>query len=110
VLNVSPSTLDFGDVSVGGAKIERLTLRNPAKRGPPIIFGKPLANVPTTNPQEFGFPAHATTCRKKLRPGKKCKIKVIFVPASTGRKNSTLTIFDNAANANQKVPLQGTGQ
>ena len=110
MLNVSPSTLDFGDVSVGRTKVETVTLSNPASSGPPIIFGKHHAMVPKTSPQEFGFPRNATTCRKKLRPGKKCKIKLIFAPASTGLKNSTMTIFDNAANANQMVPLQGTGQ
>jgi hypothetical protein len=110
VLNVSPPAVDFGDVSVGGAKVETVTLSNPANSGPPIIFKKPVAKVPKTKPQEFGFPHHATTCHKKLSPGKNCKIKVIFAPATPGLKTSAMTIFDNAANANQMVPLQGTGK
>jgi hypothetical protein len=35
------------------------------------------------------------------------KLTVQFGPASTGAKSSTLTIFDNAGNANQMIPLSG---
>ena len=98
-------------MKVGKAKIQTLTLNNPEQKGgPPIIFGKPGATVPVTNPQEFGFPRNASTCHKKLKATKKCKIKVIFAPKTPGQKASTVTIFDNAANANQMIPLQGTGQ
>jgi hypothetical protein len=101
---------NFGSVLKHQAKVKTLILSNPEKKGPPIVFGTPLATVPTTNPQEFGFPAHATTCHAKLAPKKKCKLKVIFAPATRGQKASQVTIFDNASNANQVIPLQGTGK
>jgi hypothetical protein len=90
-----------------------LTLSNPAKKGqPPITFGKPLATVPATNPQEFGFPqSGATNCPAQLLPKQKCKLTVLFAPALKGpRPSSAVTIYDNAVNANQVVPLSGTGK
>jgi len=43
-------------------------------------------------------------------PQKKCKLTVQFSPASVGPKSSTVTIFDNAGNADQVVPLSGNGE
>jgi hypothetical protein len=111
-LNVKPSAENFGKVSVGKAKTKTITLSNPAKTGPPITFGNPVAfSVPVTNPQEFGFPqSGATTCPAQLFPKKKCKLFVIFAPATPGQKFSAVTIFDNASNANQVIQLQGIGK
>jgi hypothetical protein len=107
-LTVKPLSLveDFGTVSVGKSKAKTLKLSNPAKSGPPISFGTPPATVPPTSPQEFGFPlSGATNCPAQLFPKKKCKLKVIFSPATPGPKSSAVTIFDNAGNANQVVTL-----
>jgi hypothetical protein len=112
-LKVKPLSLveNFGKVSVGKSKVKTLTLSNPAKSGPPISFGNPLATVPPTSPQEFGFPTSGTTnCPAQLFPKKKCTLKVIFAPATPGQKSSAVTIFDNAGNANQVVTLTGTGK
>src|ERR1019366_7871261 len=112
-LTVKPLSLveNFGTVSVGKSKAKTLKLSNPAKSGPPISFGTPRATVPPTSPQEFGFPlSGATNCPAQLFPKKKCKLKVIFVPATPGPKSSAVTIFDNAGNANQVVTLTGTGK
>jgi subtilase family serine protease len=109
-LKVKPSSSveNFGKVSVGKGKVKTLTLSNPAKSGPPISFGSPVATVPATSPQEFGFPSGATNCPAQLYPKKKRQLKVIFVPATPGQKSSAVTIFDNAGNANQVVTLTGT--
>jgi hypothetical protein len=112
-LKVKPLSLveNFGTVSVGKSKVKTLKLSNPAKSGPPISFGTPLATVPPTSPQEFEVPiSGATTCPAQLFPKKKCKLKVIFTPATPGPKSSAVTIFDNAGNANQVVTLTGTGK
>ena len=100
--------MNFGKVKVGTAKIATLTLINPARKGPPITFGNPMAAVPPAIPQEFK--SVGTTCPPQLLPRKKCKLTVQFGPASTGAKSSTLTIFDNAGNANQMIPLSGKGE
>lgn len=84
-----------------------LTLINLARKGPPITFGNPMEIFQGANAQEFKSPS--TTCSAQLSPRKKCKLIVQFGPLSIGPKSATLTILDNAANANQTIPLSGKG-
>ncbi len=93
-------------MSVGQGVVKTFTLKNPALKGPPITFGIPLAT--TSDPLDFRI--GTTTCHAQLFPQTKCTLKVKFAPTTPGPKSSTLTIFDNAANANQQIPLKGTGQ
>jgi hypothetical protein len=107
-LKVSPSPAKFGKVKVGGIKRATLTLMNLAKKGPPITFDNPMTVFPPTSPQEFK--SITTTCGAQLFPKKKCKLTLQFGPDSVGPKSSSVTIFDNAHNANQVIPLSGKGE
>jgi subtilase family serine protease len=111
-LKVSPSSVNFGKVKVGHVASVTLDFKNTANHGLPITFGNPLATVPLTSPQIFGFPqgGNASTCPEQLMPKKKCKLVVLFAPTSTGPTSSTITIFDNAENANQTIELKGAGK
>ena len=110
-LEVKPSVANFGKVKVGKVKSVTLTLSNPAKKGLPITFGKPMMTVPAASPQVFRFPPASTTnCPAQLLPKEKCLLNVEFAPASQGGVSSAVTIFDNAGNANQVIQLQGTGK
>jgi hypothetical protein len=100
----------FGKVKVGKVKSVTLTLSNPAKNGSPIAFGNPMMTVSATSPQVFGFPRSVTNCPAQLLPKEKCELNVQFAPASQGAVSSAVTIFDNAENAPQVIPLQGTGK
>ena len=93
---------------MGTVKRATLTLMNPAKKGPPISFDNPMTVLPLTNPQEFK--SIATTCGTQLFPKKKCKLTLQFGPGSVGPKSSSVTILDNAGNANQVIPLSGKGE
>ena len=111
-LNVSRGIINFGTVRVGRIRYIPLVLSNPAKRGgPTITFVPPLASVETTDPQEFGFPRKgATNCPAQLLPRRSCRLVLEFAPLSPGQKGNQITIFDNAANANQVIPLEGIGR
>lgn len=100
--------MNFGKVKVGSGKPATLTMINTAKSGPPITFSVPIATTPAASPQEFTV--LSTTCGAQLLPRKKCKLSLQFSPQSPGAKSSSLTIYDNASNANQVVPLSGTGE
>ena len=106
-LKIKPSPKDFGIVKVGSVKRATLTLLNSAKNGPPITFANPMTEFPANSPE---FSSIATTCAAQLPPKKKCKLTVQFDPTSPGAKSSTVTIFDNAGNANQVIPLRGKGE
>jgi hypothetical protein len=99
--------MNFGKVKVGAAKSATLTLVNTSRKGPPITFGLPMTTIA---PASSEFSPVSTTCAAQLLPRKKCKLTVKFRPLSTGPKSTTLTILDNAANANQQVPLTGKGE
>ncbi len=105
-LDVKPSSKNFGTVKEGKTKKATFTLSNPAKTGPPITFGNPLATV-TNSPT---FETGSNNCPAQLLPKKKCKLMVLFGPVSPGSTSSSITIFDNASNANQTIPLQGVGK
>jgi subtilase family serine protease len=109
-LTVSPSSVNFGKVKIGHVASVELKIINRAKHGIPVTFGSPLATVPQTDPLIFGFPQGATNCPAELLPQHKCKLTVLFGPAAPGETYSTLTIFDNAANANQTIQLKGRGK
>ena len=106
-LKVNPSPKNFGKVKVGTVKRATLTLINPARKGPPITFANPMAKVPANN---LEFSSISTTCTTQLMPRKKCKLTLQFKPTSSGSKSSTVTIFDNAGNADQVIPLSGKGE
>ena len=111
-LKSTPGSLNFKTVKVNTGKQLTLKLSNPAKSGPPISLTS--AMVPITNPQEFGFPKNGGfTCFltvNQLLPKQSCTLFLVFVPASKGKKSSAVTIMDNAHNANQRIPLSGTGK
>ena len=109
-LTVSPSSVNFGKVKIGHVASIELKISYPAKHGIPITFGSPLATVPQTNPLIFSFPQDPTNCQPQLMPKHKCKLVVQFTPVSPGEAFSTVTIFDNAANANQTIQVKGHGE
>ncbi len=111
-LKVSRSLINFGTVRVGRQRYIALVLSNLSKRGgPSITFATPLASVEVTNPLEFGFPGSgATNCPAQLLPRRSCRLVLEFAPLSPGQKANQVTIFDNAANANQVIPLEGIGR
>ena len=95
-------------VKVGAGKFASLTLLNPARKGRPITFANPMASFSPASSQEFK--SVSTTCQAQLFPRKKCKLTLQFSPVSAGSKSSMVTIFDNAGNANQVIPLTGKGE
>jgi hypothetical protein len=108
VLKVKPLSKNFGKVKVDALKPATLTLTNSAKTGAPITFGKPMVTFTAASPQEFKM--NTTTCGTQLLPQQACKVTVQFGPLSPGKKTTTITIFDNAKNADQTIPLSGTGK
>jgi len=107
-LKVTPSSANFGKVKVQRIKQATLTLTNTARDGAAITFGNPMYSLTPGSPQEFAWVS--STCGVSLSPHQKCKVVVKFVPLSVGEKSSSLTLYDDADNANQSVPLRGNGK
>ncbi len=102
-LEVKPSSKNFGNVKFGKSKHETFTLST-SKSGFPITFGNPPVSV--TNP-EFSV---SWSCGQQLYPKEKCKLTVYFSADASGFQSAQVTIYDNAANANQTISVSGTGK
>ena len=104
-LKVTPKTLNFGKVKMGGSKSKNVSVANPKGKkkhpGLPVIMeGAPsIADFAVTN-----------NCPAMLEPGAKCQIQVTFRPTSTGKMSDSLSIKDNAISDPQTVHLVGTGE
>ena len=109
-LSVTPTTKDFGSVKVRKVKKQAFILTNEGSTGQTITFIPPVASV--SNFPIFSFPRKGgTTCPKHLAPKGQCKLTLQFKARQRGTPESgTLTIFDDAGNADQTIPLSGTGK
>jgi hypothetical protein len=97
--------LAFGTKTTVGktSKPKTLVIKNLGKKK----TGLPLTiQMETVTPGAFAIKSQ---CRKKLKPGKSCKVSVTFKPPNTTPQVGTLTIIDNATGGPQTVELSGTG-
>jgi hypothetical protein len=107
-LKVTPSSVSFGKVKVQSIKQATLILTNTARDGAAITFGSPMYSLTPAIPEEFTWVS--STCGVRLMPRQRCKVVIQFAPLSVGKEASSLTLYDDADNANQSVPLRGRGE
>lgn len=102
-LAVSPNTLAFGNVSVGGSKTSSLTLSNGSSGGANIT----ISQISITG---SGFSiASAPTLPLDLAAGQSLDLSIVFAPGSAGAASGNLSITCTAANSPVTVPLSGNG-
>ena len=101
-ISVSPTSLAFGDVTVGSTSAaQSVTVSNTGRAD--LVF----TSFGTSN----GVFAYTENCPGTLAPAATCTISVTFTPAATGTATGALTIVSNAANTpNATVALSGTGK
>lgn len=98
-----PTSLDFGDQTVGKASNEKT-----------IAVGN-IGNVPLTiSSIDVTAPFSRVTgnpddCGSTLEVLQMCHIRVIFTPTAAGPVSGNVTITDDASDSPQTVPLTGTG-
>jgi hypothetical protein len=99
VVQLNPTSLTFSTQAVGStspAQIATLTNTGTAALN--------LGRISTS-----GDFAETNNCGAMVAQEGNCVISVTFTPTSTGTRNGTLSISDNAAGSPQTVPLTGTG-
>ncbi|HTR62619.1 MAG TPA: choice-of-anchor D domain-containing protein [Candidatus Binataceae bacterium] len=106
-LKVSPPTLGFGAVKVGrSSSAKAVTVSNPKNKRQSSVVTFSGFSVSGS----FELDSGGTTCGGTLAPGAKCKIRVVFSPATAGVQTGTLTINSNASNPSLSVALKGKGK
>src|SRR4029077_6381584 len=100
-VNFSPTSLTFGDQTVGtSSSAEFVTFTNTGAGT--LTIG--IASITV----DFSS-AGQGTCSSSLAAGASCTMGIKFTPTATGTRTGTLTVNDNASSAPQVVDLAGTG-
>ncbi|HEX5651285.1 MAG TPA: choice-of-anchor D domain-containing protein [Steroidobacteraceae bacterium] len=103
VFELTPATVSFGDVpigSIGGPKI--VVVRN---LGTSVL---PLKTFYLSGTHASQFRRNPD-CLSPIAIGRSCKVRVRFVPTSTGVKTATLTVTAGGGGGSRTVGLSGTG-
>ena len=99
-LTITPSTLNFGSITIGASANLALTLANTGSA--------PITNLALTLPtSDFSL---TTPCpAASLAPGATCTAQLTFTPTTLGTRTATLTIASSATPTPTLIPLSGTG-
>jgi uncharacterized protein (DUF2141 family) len=100
-VNLSPANINFPNQYVGTSGLpQTVVLTN---------IGNATLTITSVSaaPNDFGV---LSACGSTLSANSSCNIGVFFDPTTTGARNGTLTVTDDAAGSPQTVPLAGVGQ
>jgi len=102
VVSLSPTSLNFGDQTVGVASAAKIvTLQNTGN------VNLSITSIQITGANNGDF--KSGTCPSSLVPNTSCQISVTFTPAAAGTRTAALIVADSAANSPQSIPLTGVG-
>ena len=99
-IEISPSTVSFGNVAMGQSATKTVTLTNP---GTEALSVSGIAVAGT------GFTASGPHLPISLASGQSTSISAVFKPTSGNADKGTITITSNAAGSPSLVALSGTG-
>jgi uncharacterized protein YjdB len=99
IVNISPTSVDFGNQFVGSGNSLMVVLSNPTRK--PVNIG----SITTTG--DFVVPG--SPCGATLAPQTLCVFYVYFTPSVAGAQTGLLSVNDDGNNTPQKVKLSGTG-
>jgi hypothetical protein len=105
IVQLSPPSVNFGNVTVGGNGVKQGILVNLTNTGNVALT---ISAIAITGADSADF-IQNNLCPSSLAPGFNCTISVQFVPTTTGTRTGAVTITDNAANSPQSVALTGVG-
>ena len=106
-LTLSDSSLNFGDVQMGSAAVEQLTLTS-SGTAPVTISSAAIAgqNFQITSVQ---YPSGTTGWPATLNPGQQVVLSITFSPDAAASFNGNLALTSDASGGAANVPLSGTG-
>ena len=99
-LGLSPSSLSFGDLTVGQSSTKTVTLTS---------TGTGILTVSGVSVAGTGFTASGPHLPIALSAGQSTTISVLFKPTSAAADSGTVTITSNALEPTMTVALSGTG-
>lgn len=101
-INVSPASLDFGDIMIGDSASGDVTVNNNGNADLTIT----LINITGTDAGDFSQTNNCVT----VPAGNSCTVTVTFAPSATGLKSATLSIESNDPDTPMvNISLTGNG-
>jgi hypothetical protein len=98
-LGVSPTPLNFGNVSMGTKSVDTLTLH--------AYEGNVTVTSATSSNKEFTFPS--TTFPLAIPSGESVSVQVLYTPTASGSSTGTLTFVNNGATINKTEAVEASG-
>ena len=100
VLGLSPSSVSFGDVTIGQSGTKTVTLTS---------TGSGIVTISAISVAGNGFTASGPHLPISLSSGQSTTISVLFKPTASAVDSGTVTIASNAVEPSMTVALSGTG-
>jgi len=99
-LQATPTSLSFGNVSLGGAAKQNVVIKNTGTAG---------VQISAITVSGAGVSGSGVTTPLFLNPSATASVNVTFAPTSAGSVTGGLTIASNATGSPLTVPVTGTG-
>lgn len=100
MISVTPSTVAFGNVTLGVTNTQTITVQNP---------GTAALTVSQASVTGAGYSLSGLTTPLSIAPGGSSSFNVAFAPASAGSIAGSITLTNNATNPALSIPLSGAG-
>jgi len=100
LLNASPTSLSFGNVSTSSSNLQAITLKN---------SGNSNVSISNVSVSGAGFNVSGVSTGTTLTPGQSVTLNVTFAPSSTGSVTGRVSVSSNATNSPGTINLSGTG-
>lgn len=102
IISVSPSSVDFGNTSIGSLSCKTVRVYN---EGTSTLT---ISSISLTDTLNYLEPSYS--CPRNIAPNSYNSISLCFYPKSAGTKTAQFKIFSNAVNSPVKaINLEGTG-
>jgi hypothetical protein len=99
-ISVIPSSVSFGNVTVGVTNSQTLTIKNP---------GTAALSVTQASLSGTGFTSSGFTLPLSVPPGGSSSFNLAFAPPSAAHYSGSITFISNTTNSPLVVPFSGTG-
>lgn len=103
-VSVSPTSLSFGNVTLGSTGAAKSTTLTNG-----LSSSISISSVAISGTNAADFSISSKSCGTSLTASGSCSASVVFKPSASGTRTATLSFTDSATNSPQKVALSGTG-
>ena len=103
LINLSPNSISFGNVTVGASKNQNITISNTG------TTDLTINDLSITGTDRSMFLNSGITIPATITEGDSVNLNMKFTPSSIGNKDATLQITHNASGSPTSVTLTGTG-